>query len=62
MLKKEVPEEGLLRFAFSYPAQNVKIEVLETLPDTFSIFPTYSMNYDITVSTALDAFAHAVEG
>lgn len=23
---------------------------------------TYSMNYDITVSTALDAFAHAVEG
>ena len=46
LLKKEVPEEGLLRFAFSYPAQNVKIEVLETLPDTFSIFPTYSMNYD----------------
>lgn len=23
---------------------------------------TYSMNYDVTVSTALDAFAHAVEG
>lgn len=23
---------------------------------------TYSMNYDITISTALDAFAHAVEG
>ena len=46
LLKKEVPEEGLLRFAFSYPAQNVKIEILETMPDTFAIFPTYSANYD----------------
>ena len=46
LLKKEVPEEGLLRFVFNRPAQNVKIEVLETLPDTFDIFPTYSMNYD----------------
>lgn len=46
LLKKEVVEDGLLRFAFNRPAQNVKIEVLETLPDTFNIFPTYSMNYD----------------
>ena len=46
LLKKEVPEEGLLRFAFSYPAQNVKIEILETVPDSFAIFPTYSANYD----------------
>ncbi len=46
LLKKEIVEDGLLRFAFNRPAQNVKIEVLETLPDTFSIFPTYSMNYD----------------
>ena len=46
LLKKEIVEEGLLRFAFNRPAQNVKIEVLETLPDTFSIFPTYSVNYD----------------
>lgn len=46
LLKKEVPEEGVLRFAFRYPAKNVKIETLETLPDTFAIFPTHSLNYD----------------
>ncbi len=46
LLKKEVPEEGLLRFVFNRPAQNVKIETLESLPDTFNIFKTYSINYD----------------
>lgn len=46
LLKKEVPEEGVLRFAFRYPAKNVKIETLETLPDTFAVFPTHSLNYD----------------
>lgn len=46
LLKKEVPEEGLLRFAFRYPAQDVKIEILESLSDTFEIYPTYSANYD----------------
>lgn len=46
LLKKEVPEEGLLRFAFRYPAKDVKIEVLETLPDSFAIYPTHSANYD----------------
>lgn len=46
LLKKEVPEEGLLRFAFRYPANDVKIEVLETLPDSFAIYQTHSMNYD----------------
>ena len=46
LLKKEVVEDGLLRFAFSRPAQDVKIEVLETLPDTFNILKTYSENYD----------------
>ena len=46
LLKKEVPEEGLLRFAFRYPAKDVKIEILETLPDSFAIYPTYSVNYD----------------
>lgn len=46
LLKKEVPEEGLLRFVFNRPAQNVKIETLESLPDTFNIFKTYSANYD----------------
>ena len=46
LLKKEVPEEGLLRFAFRYPARDVKIEVLESLPDSFAIYPARSMNYD----------------
>lgn len=46
LLKKEIVEEGLLRFAFNRPAQDVRIEVLESLPDTFDIFPTYSANYD----------------
>lgn len=46
LLKREVPEEGLLRFVFRYPARNVKIEVLEQLPDTFAICPTYSANHD----------------
>ena len=46
LLKKEVPEEGVLRFVFRYPAKDVKIEILETLPDTFAVFPTHSMNYD----------------
>ena len=46
LFKKEVPEEGLLRLVFRYPAKDVKIEVLETLPDTFNIFQTYSINYD----------------
>ena len=46
LLKKEVPEEGLLRFAFRYPAKDVMIEILETLPDSFAIYPTYSANYD----------------
>ena len=46
LLKKEIVEDGLMRFAFSYPAQDVKIEVLETLSDTFAIYPTHSINYD----------------
>ena len=46
LLKKEVPEEGLLRLTFRYPAHDVKVEILETLPDTFEIYPTYSINYD----------------
>lgn len=46
LLKKEVLEEGLLCFTFRYPAKDVKIEILETLPDSFAIYPTYSVNYD----------------
>ena len=46
LLKKEVPENGLLRFVFNRPAQDVKMEVLESLPDTFNILKTYSAAYD----------------
>jgi hypothetical protein len=46
LLKKEIVEDGLLRFAFNRPAQNVKIEILESLSDTFNIYPTYSADYD----------------
>ena len=46
LLKKEIVEDGLLRFVFNRPAQNVKIEVLESLSDTFNILKTYSANYD----------------
>ena len=41
-----MPEKGLLRFVFNRPAHDVKIEVLETLPDSFAIYPTYSVNHD----------------
>lgn len=46
IFKKELVEEGLLRFVFRYPADNVKIKVLEELPDTFNILPVYSTRKD----------------
>lgn len=49
IFKKELVEEGLLRFVFRYPADNVEIKVLEELPDTFNILPVYSTRKD-TVS------------
>ena len=46
LFKKELVEEGLLRFVFRYPALNVSINALEPLPDTFNIMPVYSMRKD----------------
>lgn len=46
IFKKELVEEGLLRFVFRYPAQNVAINALEQLPDTFNIMPVYSARKD----------------
>jgi hypothetical protein len=46
LFKKELVEEGLLRFVFRYPAQNVEIKALEELPDTFNIMPVYSARKD----------------
>ena len=46
LFKKELVEEGLLRFVFRYPASNVTINALEPLPDTFNITPVYSTRQD----------------
>ena len=46
IFKKELVEEGLLRFVFRYPATNVSITALEQLPDTFNILPVYSTRKD----------------
>lgn len=46
LFKKELVEEGLLRFVFRYPADNVSITPLEELPDTFNILPVYSIKKD----------------
>lgn len=46
LFKKELVEEGLLRFVFRYPVSNVAINALEPLPDTFNIMPVYSTRKD----------------
>ncbi len=46
IFKKELVEEGLLRFVFRYPAEKVEIKPLEALPDTFDIMPVYSARKD----------------
>lgn len=46
IFKKELVEEGLLRFVFRYPAPNVAVNALEELPDTFNIMPVYSTRKD----------------
>ena len=46
VFKKELVEEGLLRFVFRYPATHVDITALESLPDTFNIMPVYSARQD----------------
>ena len=46
IFKKELVEEGLMRFVFRYPATNVDIRAIEELPDTFNILPVYSTRKD----------------
>lgn len=46
IFKKELVEDGLLRFVFRYPATNVDIRAIEELPDTFNIIPVYSTRKD----------------
>jgi len=44
--KKELVEDGLLRFAFRYPADNVDIKIEEELPDSFNIMKVFSLRKD----------------
>lgn len=46
LFKKELVEDGLLRFVFRYPAKNVNITALEELPDTFNIMKVFSAKND----------------
>lgn len=46
IFKKELVENGLLRFVFRYPATNINIRTLEELPDTFNIIPVHSTRHD----------------
>lgn len=49
VLKKELVEDGLLRFVFRYPADNVNLSICEELPDSFNIMKVFSPRKD-TVS------------
>ena len=46
LLEKKLVEEGLLRFAFRQPAENVMIETPEILPDSFNIVKIHSSDFD----------------
>ena len=49
VFKKELVEDGLLRFVFRYPADNVNLSICEELPDSFNIMKVFSTRKD-TVS------------
>lgn len=49
VLKKELVKDGLLRFVFRYPADNVNLSICEELPDSFNIMKVFSQRKD-TVS------------
>ena len=49
VFKKELVEDGLLRFVFRYPADNVNLSICEELPDSFNIMKVFSPRKD-TVS------------
>lgn len=46
LLEKKLIENGLLRFAFRQPAENVLIETPEILPDSFNIVKIHSTDFD----------------
>lgn len=46
LLRAELTKAGLLTFAFRYPAEEVLVESLNPLPDSFQVIKYYSKNYD----------------
>lgn len=49
VFKKELVEDGLLRFVFRYPTDNVNLSICEELPDSFNVMKVLSPRKD-TVS------------
>jgi hypothetical protein len=46
LLRADVPRQGLLRFAFRYPAHNIDIRSTDSLPDDFGLIKTASIKGD----------------
>ncbi len=46
LLRSELTKPGMLTFAFRYPAQDILVESMKPLPDTFQILKFYSSKYD----------------
>ena len=46
LLRADVPRAGLLRFAFRYPARNITIRPLDSLPEGFGLIQTATSNND----------------
>ncbi|MCE1200982.1 MAG: Ig-like domain-containing protein [Bacteroidia bacterium] len=49
LLRADVPRNGLLRFAFRYPARNISIKPLDSLPEGFGLIETASAKGDTLI-------------
>ena len=49
LLRADVPRTGLLRFAFRYPARNISIKPLDSLPQDFGLIETASAKGDTLI-------------
>lgn len=46
LLRSELTKPGMLTFAFRYPAQDILVESMKPLPDSFQVLKFYSSKYD----------------
>lgn len=46
LLESKLVEEGLLRFSFRWPADNISITTLDSLPDSFKLIEIWSKQHD----------------